>query len=205
MIDFYSWSTPNGQRVAIALEESGLAYKAHPLALPKREQKNPDFLLINPCGKIPAIVDHEANVKLFESGAILNYIAEKSGKLMPKSVADRWQAQQWLFWSSAGLSPAVGMLVQLSRNLPDQTKALDKVKSELQEMWHVLDGQLAGKDYILGEYGIADIAAYPFYSRMATFSVDVSASKNVKAWADRIAARPAVQRGLDVVPVPKAA
>jgi GST-like protein len=205
MIDFYSWSTPNGQRVAIALEESGLAYKAHPLALPKREQKNPDFLQINPCGKIPAIVDHDAGVKLFESGVILAYIAEKSGKLLPKGVAERWQAQQWLFWSSAGLSPAVGTLVQLSRNLPDQTSAIQKVKDELREMFHVLDGCLAGKDYILGEYGLADIGAFPFYSRMATFGVDVSNSPNVKAWAEKIAARPAVQRGLDVVPVPKAA
>src|SRR5216684_1796425 len=120
MIDLYTWSTPNGQRVAIGLEESGLAYKPHPLALPKREQKNPDFLLINPCGKIPAIHDHETGTKLFESGAILTYIADKSGKLLPKSGPERWQAMQWLFWSSAGLSPAVGMLVQLSRNLPDQ-------------------------------------------------------------------------------------
>ena len=205
MIDFYSWSTPNGQRVAIALEESGLAYKAHPLALPKGEQKNAGFLAINPCGKIPAIVDNETGAKLFESGAILTYIAEKSGKFMPKSAADRAQAMQWLFWSSAGLSPAVGMVVQLSRHMPDQTKALDKVKSELREMWHVLDGCLGSREYILGEYGIADIGAFPFYSRMATFGVDVSNSPNVKKWAERIAARPAVQRGLDVVPVPKAA
>lgn len=205
MIDFYSWSTPNGQRVAIALEESGLQYTARPLALPKREQKSPDFLKINPCGKIPAIVDHENGVSLFESGVILSYIADKSGKLLPKSAPERWQAQQWLFWSSAGLSPAVGMLVQLSRNLPDQTAAISKVKDELREMFHVLDQCLAGKEFILGEYSIADIGAFPFYSRMATFGVDVSASTNVKAWAERIAARPAVQRGLDVVPVPKAA
>ena len=205
MIDFYSWSTPNGQRVAIALEESGLAYKAHPLALPKREQKNAEFLTINPCGKIPAIVDSDNGVKLFESGAILTYIAEKSGKLMPKSAPERAQATQWLFWSSSGLSPAVGMLVQLSRHLPDQTKAIDKVKDELREMWHVFEGCLGTKDYILGDYGIADIGAFPFYSRMATFGVDVSNSPNVKRWAERIAARPAVQRGLDVVPVPKAA
>ena len=205
MIDFYSWSTPNGQRVAIALEESGLAYKAHPLALPKREQKSPDYLAINPCGKIPALVDHDTGVKLFESGAILTYIAERSGTLMPKSAPERWQATQWLFWSSAGLSPAVGMLVQLSRNLPDQTKAIDKVKDELREMWHVFDQCLGSREYILGEYGIADIGAFPFYSRMATFGVDVSNSPNAKRWAERIAARPAVQRGLDVVPVPKAA
>ena len=195
MIDLYTWTTPNGRKVSIALEELGLPYEAHAIDITKDEQFAPDFLKISPNNKIPAIVERDSGFHLMESGAILLWLAEKTGKLMP-TVEQRWQAMQWLMWQMGGLGPMLGQthhFVKYNKGVSDYAE--NRFQSEAKRLYGVLDKQLAGRDFVATDYSVADIAIWPWVSRFEWQEIDITAFPNVCAWYGRIAERPAVQRG----------
>ena len=199
MIDLYTWSTPNGRKVSIALEELGLPYTVHEIDITKDDQFAPDFLKISPNNKIPAIVDRDTGMSLMESGAILLYLAKKTGKLMPADEAGYWQAVEWLMWQMGGFGPMLGQAHHfLHFNKGKAPYAEDRYGKEAQRLYGVLDRQLDGRDFIAGEYSVADIATWPWASRFEWQGVDLAAFPNVRAWYERIAARPAVQKGYDI-------
>ncbi|NNE88204.1 MAG: glutathione S-transferase [Silicimonas sp.] len=194
MIDLYTWTTPNGRKVSIALEELGLPYEAHAINISNDDQFAPDFLKISPNNKIPAIVERETGFHLMESGAILLWLAEKTGKLMPEG--ERWQVMEWLMWQMAGLGPMLGQthhFVRFNKGVSDYAE--NRFQSEAKRLYGVLDKQLEGRDFITGEYSIADIAAWPWISRFEWQEIDLNAFPRVRDWYVRIAERPAVQRG----------
>lgn len=195
MIDLYTWTTPNGRKVSIALEELELPYKAHAIDIGKDEQFAPDFLKISPNNKIPAIVDHETGFHMMESGAILLWLAETTGKLMP-SGQDRWQAIQWLMWQMGGLGPMLGQTHHFVKyNKGVSAYAENRFQSETRRLYGVLDKQLADRGFVAGEYSIADISIWPWVSRFEWQEIDIKSFPNVCEWYTRIAERPAVQRG----------
>ncbi|HKA33224.1 MAG TPA: glutathione S-transferase N-terminal domain-containing protein [Candidatus Binatia bacterium] len=203
MIDFYTWTTPNGRKVSIMLEEVGLPYQAHPVNLGKDEQFEEEFLAINPNNKIPAIIDREGPggkpYTLFESGAILMYLAEKSGKLMPKETAARFQAIQWLMFQMGGVGPMIGQAHYFLRNCPeDQPFGRDRFMTEVVRLYRVMDKRLGEAPYLAGEYSIADIATYPWIARYEMHRMRLEEYPNVKRWFDMIGAREAVKRGMQV-------
>jgi len=211
MIDFYTWSTPNGRKVSIMLEEIGLPYTPHAVDINKDEQFKPEFLKISPNNRIPAIVDRDNGLALFESGAILLYLAEKSGKLMPKDEKGRWHAVQWLMWQMGGVGPMLGQVHHFVRfNAGKAPYAEERFVKEGKRLYGVLDRRLAEAPYVAGEYSIADIAIWPWISRFEWQTIDIKAFPNVVRWYKAIAARPAVQRGYDVpvkqpaIPMPPA-
>ena len=211
MIDFYTWSTPNGRKVSIMLEEIGLPYTPHAVDINKDEQFKPEFLKISPNNRIPAIVDRDNGLALFESGAILLYLAEKSGKLMPKDEKGRWHAVQWLMWQMGGVGPMLGQAHHFVRfNAGKAPYAEERFVKEGKRLYGVLDRRLAEAPYVAGEYSIADIAIWPWISRFEWQTIDIKAFPNVVRWYKAIAARPAVQRGYDVpvkqpaIPMPPA-
>lgn len=202
MIDLYTWTTPNGRKISIALEEMGLAYKAYSIDISKDEQFAPDFLKISPNNRIPAIVDNDTGTSVFESGAILIYLAEKSGKFLPASGADRAKVLEWLMWQMAGFGPMLGQLAHFARYREDKIpEAIKRFADESARLYGVLDKQLATHEFVAGDYSIADMAIYPWsavaYDGLKAMS-DISLP-NVERWHAAVAARPAVQRGL-VVP-----
>ncbi len=202
MIDLYTWSTPNGRKASIALEELGLPYTVHPIDIGKGDQFQPDFLKISPNNKIPAIVDNDTGLAMMESGAILIYLAEKTGRLMPKDQAGRFKVIEWLMWQMGGLGPMAGQAHHFLRfNKGKSDYAEQRYGDEVARLYKVLDTQLEGRDFIAGDYSIADIAAWPWVSRFEWQGVDMDAVPNVKRWYQAIAARPAVQKGYSV-PVP---
>ena len=161
MIELYTSGTPNGWKVSMALEEMAVPYEVHPINLGKGEQREPEFLAICPNGRIPAIVDTDTGVSVFESGAILLYLAEKSGKLMPADLAGRYDVMQWLMFQMSGIGPMQGQAVAFVRYFPEQVpQAIDRYCNESRRLYEVLDGRLADRDYLAGEYSIADIANY---------------------------------------------
>lgn len=195
MIDLYTWTTPNGRKVSIALEELGLPYEAHAINISKDEQFAPDFLKISPNNKIPAIVERDTGFHLMESGAILLWLAEKTGKLMPTGPA-RWQVIEWLMWQMAGLGPMLGQthhFVKFNKGVSDYAET--RFQTEATRLYGVLDKQLEGQDFIAGDYSIADIAIWPWISRFEWQEIDINAFPNVRDWYVRLAERPAVQRG----------
>lgn len=201
MIDLYTWTTPNGRKISIALEEMGLAYKAHPVDISKDEQFAPDFLKISPNNRIPAIVDSDSGASVFESGAILIYLAEKSGKFLPVSGAGRAKVLEWLMWQMAGFGPMLGQLAHFSRYREDTIpEAIKRFADESVRLYGVLDKQLSEHEFVAGEYSIADMAIYPWsavaYEGLQAM-LDLSLP-NVERWHAAIAARPAVQRGMKV-------
>jgi GST-like protein len=199
VIDLYTWSTPNGRKVSIALEELGLPYTVHEIDITKDEQFAPEFLKISPNNKIPAIVDRDTGISLMESGAILLYLATRTGRLMPRGEAGHWQAVEWLMWQMGGFGPMLGQAHHfLHFNRGKAPYAEDRYGTEAQRLYGVLDRRLADHDYIAGEYSVADIAAWPWASRFEWQGVDLARFPNVRAWYERIAARPAVQKGYDV-------
>ncbi len=198
MIDLYTWGTPNGRKVSIMLEEVGLAYTVKPINIMADEQFDKAFLKISPNNKIPAIVDHETGQSLMESGAILLYLAEKSGQLMPTD-AGKWQVMQWLMFQMGGLGPMLGQAHHFLHFQPEVSDyAAQRYGEETIRLYGVLDKQLAAKLYIAGEYSIADIALWPWVSRFEWQHIDLTAYPNIKRWYLDIAARPAVQRGYKV-------
>ncbi len=196
MIDLYSWTTPNGRKVSIALEEMGLSYKAHAIDISKDEQFAPAFLKISPNNRIPAIVDNDTRMSLFESGAILIYLADKTGKLMPKDGEKRYRVMEWLMWQMGGVGPMLGQVHHFVKyNKGKAPYAEERYFREAQRLYGVLDRRLDGREFLADEYSIADIATWPWISRFEWQEIDLSKFPNVKRWYTTIANRPAVQRG----------
>ena len=203
MIDLYTWTTPNGRKVSIALEELGLPYTAHAVDIGKDEQFKPDFLKIAPNNRIPAIVDRDTGIALMESGAILIYLADRTGRLMPKEGEARYRVIEWLMWQMGGLGPMAGQAHHFLRAQKGVSEyAEERYVNEAKRLYGVLDRRLAGRDFIADEYSIADIASWPWVSRYEWHNVDINDFPNVRRWYVSIAKRPAVQRGYQV---PKAA
>lgn len=202
MLDLYSAATPNGHKVSIALEETGLDYALHVLSFSNREQKAPEFLRINPNGRIPAIVDRDAgDFAVFESGAILIYLAEKTGRLLPADTKGRSTVLQWLMFQMGGLGPMQGQAGWFRNAAPEPMPlAYQRYHDETRRLYGVYDERLRAHDWLAGDYSIADIATYPWAaSRYA--GVATEGFPHLEAWMARMAARPAVARGM-VTPPP---
>ena len=199
MIDLYTWTTPNGRKVSILLEELGLPYTAHPIDITKDEQFAPDFLTISPNNKIPAIVDRETGISFMESGAILIYLADKTGQLLPREGEPRYRVLEWLMWQMGGLGPMLGQAHHFLRfNKGKAPYAEERFAKEAHRLYGVLDRRLAEREFVADDYSIADIAIWPWVSRFEWQTVDLEQYPNVKRWYETIARRPAVQRGYDV-------
>lgn len=205
MIHLYYAATPNGLKIKLFLEETGLAYTPHLINLAKGEQFNPDFLAISPNNKIPAIVDETptfggAPVSLFESGAILLHLAESTGQLLSRDPRTRLDTLQWLFWQVGGLGPMAGQMGHFSIYAPQPVPyAIDRYRNETHRLYGVLDRRLADREFIAGDYSIADIASYPWIVPHASHDQDLTDFPNIRRWFDTIAARPATQRTYDGV------
>jgi GSH-dependent disulfide-bond oxidoreductase len=203
MIELFTARTPNGFKVSIALEELGLPYTVRSIALDKGEQKEPWFLAINPNGRIPAIVDHDAqpDFPVFESGAILIYLAERTGKLMPQDPLGRSRVLQWLMFQMGGVGPMMGQANVFVRYAPERIEyAIGRYQRESRRLFEVLDGQLGKSQFLAGDYSIADIATYPWVRAYEWSQLSIDGLPHLKRWLDQISARPAVQRGLNVPP-----
>ena len=199
MIDLYTWTTPNGRKVSIGLEEFGLPYKAHAIDISKDEQFAPAFLKISPNNRIPAIVDNDNGMSLFESGAILIYLADKTGKLMPKDGEGRYRVIEWLMWQMGGVGPMLGQVHHFVKyNKGKAPYAEERYSKEAARLYGVLDRRLEGREFLAGDYSIADIATWPWISRFEWQEIDMNKFPNVKRWYTTIANRPAVQRGYKV-------
>jgi GSH-dependent disulfide-bond oxidoreductase len=203
MIELHTWSTPNGRKVSIMLEELGLPYSLHPVNIGKDEQFRPEFLAISPNNKIPAIVDPDGpggkRFALFESGAILIYLGEKTQQLIPADPATRYVALQWLMFQMGGLGPMLGQTHHFLRAAPEPVPyAIKRYKDETRRLYGVLDKRLGEAEHLAGEYSIADIASYPWVARHEWHQIELGDFPNVKRWYDAIGARPAVQRGMKV-------
>lgn len=200
MIDLYYWMTPNGHKITLFLEETGLDYTIHTINISKDEQFAPDFLKIAPNNRIPAIVDHapadsgEA-ISIFESGAILQYLAEKTGQFLSKDLRTRTATMQWLFWQMGGLGPMAGQNHHFNIYAPVKLPyAQERYIKETARLYGVMDKQLAQQDYLAGEYSIADMASYPWVHSHERQSQDLNDFPNLKRWFEAISARPATQR-----------
>ncbi|OCQ97077.1 thiol:disulfide oxidoreductase [Nostoc sp. MBR 210] len=203
MIELYYWTTPNGHKITMFLEEAELPYKIVPINIGAGEQFQPDFLKISPNNRIPAIVDHEpadggAPVSVFESGAILLYLAEKTGKLIPADPRKRVEVLQWLFWQMAGLGPMAGQNHHFSSYAPEKIEyAINRYVNETGRLYAVLNKQLADKEFIAGDYSIADIAAYPWIVPYERQSQKLEDFPNIQRWFETIKARPATIRAYE--------
>jgi GST-like protein len=200
MIDLYTWTTPNGRKASIMLEEVGLPYTVHSINIMEGEQEHSDFLKISPNNKIPAIVDHDTGITMMESGAILLYLAEKTGQFLPKDEKARWRAVEWLMWQMGGAGPMLGQAHHFLHFNPGKAPyAEERYGKEAQRLYGVLDRRLADNAYMAGdEYSIADMATWPWISRFEWQGIDMGDFANVKRWYVEIANRPAVRRGYDV-------
>ena len=204
MIDLYYWTTPNGHKITIFLEEAGVPYKLHPINISKNEQFNPDFLKISPNNKIPAIVDQNPSdgkgpLSLFESGAILWYLAEKNKKFVPETPRGKAQVSEWLFWQVGGLGPMAGQNHHFNLYAPEKIPyAQERYIKETARLYGVLNKQLEGKDYIVGEFSIADIATYPWIVPWEAQGQKMNDFPHLKKWFDRMAERPAVKKAYAV-------
>ncbi len=201
MIDMYYWPTPNGHKVTLMLEETGLPYQIQPVNIGAGDQFTPAFLAISPNNKMPALVDHQptdggAPQSVFESGAILLYLAEKTGRFLPADSRGRVAVLEWLFWQMAGLGPMSGQMGHFNVYAPDKIPyAIERYNNEVRRLHGVMDKRLAQTAYLGGEaYSIADMASYPWIGAYDTLPVDFDAFPNLKRWHDAIAARPATQR-----------
>ncbi|HYN11255.1 MAG TPA: glutathione S-transferase N-terminal domain-containing protein [Burkholderiales bacterium] len=204
MIDLYTWTTPNGRKVSIMLEECGLPYRVHKIDIGKGEQFAPEYLKINPNGKIPAIVDPDGPdrkpISMMESGAILVYLAGKAGKLLPASARGKYEALQWLMFQMGGVGPMFGQAHHFMRAKKDEIPyGSERYGNEAKRLYGVMDRQLEKNRFLsASEYTIADIATYPWVARHEWHRVDLAEFPNVKRWYDAIGARPAVARGMAV-------
>lgn len=205
MIDLYYWTTPNGHKVSIFLEETGLKYQIRPVHIGKGEQFAPDFLKIAPNNRIPAIVDHDPAdagepLALFESGAILEYLGDKTGQFLPRTLRERTEVLQWLHWQMGGLGPMAGQNHHFNRYAPEPIPyAIERYVKETARLYGVLDRQLEGRDYVAAEYSIADMAIYPWAKAWEGQKQDIADFPNMAAWLERMAGRPAVQRAYALV------
>jgi GST-like protein len=202
MIQLYTWGTPNGKKVSIMLEEVGLPYEVHAVDLRRGDQMRPEYLAINPNNKIPAIIDSEGPggkpFTLFESGAILMYLADRTGKLWPADMRQRYSVVQWLMFQMGGIGPMFGQANYFYRLEEKVPYAIERFHKEARRLYNVLDQELGRKEYLAGEYSIADIATYPWVGRHEGHHVKLEEYPNVKRWFDVISRRAAVQRGMEV-------
>jgi GST-like protein len=199
VIDFYTWTTPNGRKISIMLEEAGLPYTAHAVDIREGEQHDPEFLKIAPNNKIPAIVDTDNGLALMESGAILLYLADKTGMFMPTEAHARWHATEWLMWQMGGPGPFFGQIHHFVKyNKGKSPYAEERFMKEGHRLYGVLDRRLADHEYIVDDYSIVDMAVWPWVARFDWQTIDLNIYENVKRWYLAIAARPAVQRGFHV-------
>ena len=205
MIDLYSWATPNGHKIPILLEELALPYTVHPVDIGRGEQFTPEFLAISPNNKIPAIVDRDGPdgrpIALFESGAILIYLAEKTGRFLPADPRGRYATLQWLMWQMGSIGPMLGQAHHFRQYAPEKLPyAIDRYTNEARRLYGVLDRRLAAQRYLAGDdYTIADIATFPWCRSAANQGVDWADFPHARRWFDAVAARPAVQRGVAVL------
>jgi len=203
MIDFYFAPTPNGWKISIMLEECGLDYKTHLIRLIKGDQFKPEFLKISPNAKMPAIVDHDGEdgpVSVFESGAILLYLAEKTGRFAPTDKLGKKELMEWLFWQVGNQGPMAGQLSHFRNYAPEgQDYSFKRYHGEYERNLSVLERRLEGRDYILGEYSIADMISWPWVLIAKAIGVPLDDFPNVSAWRNRIKDRPAVRRGVDLL------
>ncbi len=200
MIDLYTWGTPNGRKVSIALEEMGLEYKTHPVDISKDEQHEPSFLEISPNNKIPAIVDQDTGIQMMESGSVLLYLAKKSGRFLPQEgTKEYWQCLQWLMWQMGGLGPMAGQAMHfIVFNSGASEYAERRYSEEVERLFEVLDQHLADHDYVAGEYSVADMAIWPWVAPWKRIGLNMDEFENLKRWYSTIAARPAVQKGFSI-------
>ncbi|HEY5930897.1 MAG TPA: glutathione binding-like protein [Burkholderiales bacterium] len=203
MIDLHYWPTPNGHKITIFLEETGIAYRIVPVNIGTGDQFKPDFLKIAPNNRMPAIVDHapsdgKAPVSVFESGAILVYLAEKSGRFLPADLRGRFEVLQWLFWQMGGLGPMAGQNHHFSLYAPEKLPyAIDRYVGETARLYAVLDKRLGDREFVAGEYSIADMAAYPWVVPHQRQGQDLNDFPHLKRWFEAIQARPAVVRAYE--------
>jgi GST-like protein len=201
-IDLYFWRTPNCYKISVALEELGLAYRIHPVDIARGDQFKPEFLAISPNNKIPAIVDPDGPggepVSIFESGAILQYLARKTGMLRGKSKRERLVVEQWLFWQVAGLGPMAGQAHHFRNYAPEKIQyGIDRYTNEVARLYGVLEKRLEGREFIADKFSIADIACYPWVSLWERQGQEIGQFPGVRAWLERVGDRPAVIRGMD--------
>ena len=206
-IDLYFWPTPNGHKISIALEEMGLAYTLKPVNIGRGDQFTPEFLAISPNNRMPAIVDHDGPggqpISVFESGAILQYLARKTGRFYPSDERARVETDEWLFWQVGGLGPMAGQANHFRNYAPAMNAdarhtayGANRYTNECHRLFGVLDRKLQGRDFITGAYSIADMASFPWIIRYPVQGVDIEEFPAVKAWTERLNARPAVQAAL---------
>lgn len=200
MIDLYTASTPNGWKASVTLEELGMEYTVRPINLMENEQKEPEFLALNPNGRIPVIVDRDNNnFTVFESGAIMIYLAEKAGKLLPSDINGRTQVIQWLMFQMGGLGPMMGQANVFFRYFEEKIQpAIDRYQNEVKRLLTVLDGHLAQNEYLAGDYSIADIANWCWARTHLWSGVETDELKNLQRWMDLIGTRPAALKGVAV-------
>src|SRR5215831_3467375 len=205
MFDLYYWTTPNGHKITIFLEETSLPYNIKPVNIGKGEQFKVDFLVVSPNNRIPALVDHAPPgggkpIAVFESGAILLYLAEKTSKFLPKDIRGRTETIQWLFWQMANLGPMAGQNNHFSNYAVEKLSyAMDRYRNEVNRLYGVLNRRLADRPYLAGDYSIADMASYPWVVPHERQGQNIADFPNVKRWLDAIAARPAVVRAYALV------
>lgn len=204
MIQLYYWTTPNGHKITIFLEETETPYELYPVNIGKGEQFNPDFLKISPNNRIPAIIDTKPldsgePISIFESGAILQYLAEKTGKFLPNDIRERFEVMQWLFWQMGGLGPMLGQNHHFANYAPEKIPyAINRYVKETERLYGVLDECLAKREFIAGDYSIADMAAYPWIVPHQQQQQNLEDFKNVKRWFEAIKARPAVKKAYNI-------
>jgi GST-like protein len=202
MIDLYTWTTPNGRKVSIMLEEVGLPYRVHTIDISKGDQFKPEYVAINPNSKIPAIVDQDmpgGPLPIFESGAILIHLAEKTGQFLPSDPRARIVTIEWLMFQMGGIGPMFGQTHHFRRFSPEPVPyAIERYTKETARLYGVLEHRLGEAEYLAGDYSIADMATYPWVARYEWQGVNIDDFPNVRRWFDAVAARPAVQRGMQV-------
>jgi GST-like protein len=204
MIDLHYWPTPNGWKITIMLEETGLPYRVVPVNIGRGEQFRPEFLAISPNTRMPAIVDDDppgggAPISIFESGAILLYLGDKTGKFLPKDLRGRYEVTQWLMWQMGGLGPMAGQAHHFRQYAPEKIAyGIDRYTKEVNRLYGVMNKRLADREFLAGDYSIADMAAYPWVVPYKNQGQDLKEFPNLERWFETLKARPAVQRGLDV-------
>ncbi|MEH1843204.1 MAG: glutathione binding-like protein [Nostoc sp.] len=199
MIDLYTFTTPNGRKASVMLEEVELPYNVHKIDITTQQQFTPEYVAINPNSKIPAIVDQETKIKVFESGAILIYLAEKTGKLLPTDQKSRFQVLEWLMFQMGGVGPMFGQLNHFKRFASEKIPyAIERYEKETLRIYGVLDKQLQDNEFICGNYSIADVATYPWVAIYEFVGLTLDNYPNLKRWVETVQQRPAVQRGMQV-------
>ena len=208
MIDLYTWSTPNGRKISIMLEECALPYRVHAIDIGRGDQFTPEFVAISPNSKIPAIVDQEGPegkpLALFESGAILLYLSWKTDKFFPRGIVEQFEVFQWLMFQMGGVGPMFGQTHHFLRSAPEPVPyAIERYSKETRRLYGVLNSRLEGREFLGSEYSVADIATYPWVARYDWHKVDLNDFPAVKNWFDRIGSRPPVQAGMSVPQIRK--